>query len=358
MSLEKTKQPWNEPFRSKSEGMGTREMEDSECYLRFWGVRGSYAAPYPSHLQVGGNTSCVELRFGKYLLLCDAGSGIIPLGKALMHKEPSQQELFILLTHYHWDHICGMPFFLPAFSPEWRLKIFGPGQDSLEVEEYVSSQMTSPFFPVSTATWLADIKYLAPASKEFTHGPFKISYRNVHHPGITFGYRIEVAGRSIVYISDNECLYLEKTISQKSSQFNAAERRYYDEMQEEGHKAELELFEKADVLIHDAQYTRDEYEKKQGWGHSYYLDAVQSALDANVKLLFLFHHDPSHNDEQMQEIHYHALELINSCQSPMKCLVAREGLKLHLGGAKKNGPRQDRQAREKIPEKSPEKSTQ
>ncbi len=301
----------------------------SDAYVRFWGVRGSYASPYRSHMKVGGNTSCVEIREGNHILLCDAGTGIIPLGNLLM-KQNEVRELFIILTHYHWDHICGLPFFVPAFSPEWSITFFGPGETAADVEHSVSSQMKAPFFPVSTETWLAKIKYQTYTENGFDYGPLKVQYESVHHPGVTYGYRVTSVGRTIAYAPDNECMYLEKTVIQQSKKFSDQEKTYYNLMQQEEYESELELFKGADILIHDSQYTLDEYEKKQGWGHSCYLDTIQSAMDAGVKMLFLFHHDPAHNDGFMEEIQKDAETVARMSGSKMKCIVAREGLRVRL----------------------------
>ena len=301
----------------------------SQSYLRFWGVRGSYASPYPTHMKVGGNTSCVEIRSNNHLLLCDAGTGIIPLGNLLVQQN-SIREIFIALSHYHWDHICGLPFFVPAFLPDWKITIFGPGETPNDVKESVSMQMSTPFFPVSTETWLAKIDYKTFPNNTFEHGPIKVTYGGVHHPGSTYGYRLNVDGRTVTYTPDNECMFLEKTVIQKSSHLSDQEKTYYNMMQQEEYETDLDLYKNADILIHDAQYTLDEYKKKQGWGHSCYLDTVQSAMDAHVKVLFLFHHDPTHDDKFMAEIHKDAQTMIKMQKSNMKCYLAREGLCVHL----------------------------
>lgn len=301
----------------------------SNSYLRFWGVRGSYAAPFATHLKVGGNTSCVEIRVDDHLLICDAGTGIIPLGNALM-KQNELREMMVILTHYHWDHISGLPFFVPAFSPEWKIHFFGPGQNAAEVEKLFSNQMKAPYFPVGTETWLANVDYHTVSNSRIDYGPIKIKYNNVHHPGVTYGYRIIVGTKNIIYVSDNEYRFLEKSINRKYQEFTNEEKEIFDEMKKEEYQAELDLIKNADILIHDAQYTSEDYELKRGWGHSCYIDTVNLAIDAGVKELYLYHHDPNYDDETIESIHAHALDIVRERQSDLKCHIAREGLILDL----------------------------
>ena len=301
----------------------------SEAYLRFWGVRGSYAAPFETHLKVGGNTSCVEICVDDHLLICDGGTGIIPLGEKLL-ADARKRELMIVFTHYHWDHICGMPFFTPAFAPDWNIKFFGPGENEQNIEQRLANQMKAPYFPVETETWMANIEYMRPKPSGFKHGPIEFSYHNVHHPGVTYGYKIEVNGKKIVYISDNEFLFLEKSIEQRYEEFNDEEHEMLAKMEREERAAELAWISDADILIHDAQYTPDDYEKKRGWGHSCYVDTVNSACDAKVKKLFLYHHDPTYTDEVVFDIHRKSLEIIRTRDSEMECEIAAEGLVIPL----------------------------
>lgn len=302
----------------------------SDAYLRFWGVRGSYSAPFESHLGVGGNTSCVEIRVDDQLVICDAGSGIIPLGNELMAQNKIRN-LLVILTHYHWDHICGLPFFVPAFVPDWNIDFFGPGQCDDEIREHVSAQMQAPYFPVGTETWLANVNYLQPTkNQEITQGAISFEYHNVHHPGTTYGYRIKVQGKSILYISDNECSYLGKSIDRKFDELTEEEKQLYEEMKKEEHLAEIEMVKDADILIHDAQYTPEDYEKKRGWGHSCYVDTVNIAIEAGVKELYLYHHDPNYDDDAMEKIYQHSLSIIEEKKSALKCHIAREGLILDL----------------------------
>jgi phosphoribosyl 1,2-cyclic phosphodiesterase len=301
----------------------------SKAYLRFWGVRGSYAAPFETHLKVGGNTSCVEIRMDDHVLVCDGGTGIIPFGEHLL-AEGVRHELMIIFTHYHWDHISGMPFFTPAFAPDWNIKFFGPGESKKDIETRLAAQMKAPYFPVETETWMANIEYLDPHAGGLRHGPFNISYQNVHHPGVTYGYRIEVNGTRIVYVSDNEFLFLEKSIAQRYEEFNAAEREMLRKINQEERQAELKFIGNADILIHDAQYSPDDYDKKRGWGHSCYIDTVNSAIDADVKTLYLYHHDPGYDDDQIFAIHKHALDIIAERKSSLKCEIACEGLIVDL----------------------------
>ncbi len=301
----------------------------SRGHVRFWGVRGSYAAPFASHLRVGGNTSCVEVRAGDHVLVCDGGTGIIPLGEELM-RAGARRELLVLFTHYHWDHICGMPFFVPAFQRDWNIKLFGPGESARDIENKIAAQMKAPYFPVETETWMANIEYLDPRKGAIEHGPMRISYHNVHHPGVTYGYRIDIEGRSVAYVSDNEFLFLAKSIEQRHEEFDAEEREIMLRINEEERAAELKFIEGADILIHDAQYTPADYDRKRGWGHSCYLDTVHSAIDAGVKRLYLYHHDPGYDDEQVFAIHRHALQVIGERGAAMECEVACEGLVVEL----------------------------
>lgn len=302
----------------------------SNAYLRFWGVRGSYSAPFDTHLQVGGNTSCVEIRAGDSILVCDAGTGIIPFGNELI-KQAKVREMLIILTHYHWDHICGLPFFVPAFLPDWKLHFFGPGQSGADMKEFVSAQMRAPYFPVGTETWLARVDYMnPPENHEINYGPINITYTSVHHPGTTYGYRIKINGKEILYISDNECLYLNKAIRLKYGEFSKEEQELYDAMQKEEYDSELKLIRGSDILIHDAQYTKEDYDKKRGWGHSCYIDTVNTAIDAGVKELYLYHHDPNYDDAAIDRIYRHCLQIIEDRSSNLKCHIAREGDKIDL----------------------------
>jgi phosphoribosyl 1,2-cyclic phosphodiesterase len=293
-------------------------------YLRFWGVRGSYAAPHQSHLGVGGNTSCVEIRAGEHLLVCDGGTGIIPLGEQLM-AAATMPETLIVFTHYHWDHICGLPFFQPAFSPHWKIRFFGPGQTAKDIEQRLSNQMKSPYFPVEIETWMAATEYVDAPAGHIQHGPFSLTYHNVHHPGVTYGYRIEVAGKVIVYMSDNEIDFLRSSIARRADEFNADEHRMITRMQNEERAAELTAIRGADILIHDAQYSPEDYAKKRGWGHSCYVDVVNFAIDAAVKTLYLYHHDPTYDDARVAAIHRECEQLALARGSQLKIHVAREG---------------------------------
>lgn len=302
----------------------------SVAQLKFWGVRGSYAAPFHTHLKVGGNTSCVEINTGDHILVCDAGTGIIPLGNRLMQQNTIRKTL-ILLTHYHWDHVCGLPFFIPAFNPDWEIDFFGPGNGEKDVEEYIAMQMQAPYFPVGTEAWLAKINYRAHKdSNSLQYGPMKIEYHNVHHPGLTYGYKIEINGKTIVYVSDNECNFIEKTIRQRENEFNNEERKLFDDMIHEEYQTGVEMFQNVDILIHDAQYDADDYAKKCGWGHSLYTDTVNMAIDVNAKTLYLFHHDPNYDDEKIENIHQHAKKIIQQKNSSLTCHIAREGMTIDI----------------------------
>ncbi len=301
----------------------------SKSYLRFWGVRGSYAAPFASHLKVGGNTSCVEINVDNNLLICDAGTGIIPLGNKLAAQQDIKS-MTVILTHYHWDHICGLPFFVPAFIPDWTIRFYGPGESAQEIKQNLDSQMQAPYFPVGTETWMAKTEYIDPAEKNINAGPIKVKHHSVHHPGVTYGYTISAANKKIIYISDNECQFLDKSIKQKMPEFSEEEQEMFEAMNREEYEYELTSIKDADILIHDAQYTPEDYETKRGWGHSCYVDVVNSAIDAKVKELYLYHHDPYNDDNAIEKIFDASQKIIEERNSDLKCHVAREGLEIEL----------------------------
>ncbi|MGB1879751.1 MAG: MBL fold metallo-hydrolase [Gammaproteobacteria bacterium] len=298
-------------------------------YFRFWGVRGSYAAPHKTHLGVGGNTSCVEFVCGDQILVCDGGTGIISLGEDLV-KRQGPQEMMVLFTHYHWDHICGLPFFQPAFSPAWKIKFYGPGDSAADIEKRLSDQMKAPYFPVETESWAAATEYVEAPDGRFSHGLFEVIRFDVHHPGVTYGYRINVGGKSVVYVSDNEIQFLKTSIEKRKEEFEAHEQGLLSQMIDEHRESEIALFRDTDILIHDAQYTPHDYTMKRGWGHSCYVETVNLAIDAGVGCLYLYHHDPSYDDAKIAAIHEECLSIIRDRGSDMECHVAREGDRVEI----------------------------
>lgn len=299
-------------------------------YLRFWGVRGSYPAPFRSHLKVGGNTSCVEVNYHNQVLILDGGTGIIPLGNALM-AQSTVREVTILMTHYHWDHISGLPFFVPAFVLGWKVNFFGPSQKGQDVQQALSGQMQNPYFPVELETWRAQIHYLELNShNQLIWGDFIITPFNVHHPGTTFGYRIDVGKSSLVYVSDNELYFIEQNLKLRAKELEPDELEILNAMLVEERQNALNILKDVDIFIHDAQYTPADYQKKRGWGHSCYVDTVDYAIEAGVKHLYLFHVDPAYDDDQMEELHRDALRLIQERNAPLRCHLAREGSLIEL----------------------------
>ncbi|MCB1740351.1 MAG: MBL fold metallo-hydrolase [Gammaproteobacteria bacterium] len=303
----------------------------TENFLRFWGVRGSYPSPYPSHMGIGGNTPCVELRLGDEIVILDAGTGIIPLGNQLA-SQTELRRLHILLTHYHWDHISGLPFFVPAFMPGFEISMHGPAESAEELKGHLDAQMRAPYFPVETETWLASIDYFAGNDRPIKVGPASISTFVLHHPGLTVGYRIEIAGRVILYAPDNEVFFINQSIDKRKDEFDEEERSLLEVMKAEHKLRVIEFMQDADILIHDAQYTPKDYSAKRGWGHSCYIDTVNAAIDAGVKDLFLFSYDPNYDDNAIAALHQSTLDIITERCSQLRCHMTHEGLIVPIGG--------------------------
>ena len=301
----------------------------AKSYLRFWGVRGSYPAPFETHLGIGGNTPCVEINVDDHLLICDAGTGIIPLGNKLV-ADGKQDRLLILLSHFHWDHISGLPFFTPAFIPKNNINFFGPGDSKEIIKKYIVGQMKAPYFPVGTEEWMANITYIDTKERKIRHGPMEITYYSAHHPGITYGYNIKIKDKTIVYIPDNECLFLDKSIKENTKDFSEEEITMFTKMNEEEYTGAVKTILNTDILIHDAQYTPEDYKKKKGWGHSCYIDVINMAIDANVKNLYLFSHDPNNDDEVIKNIQKECQKIIENKNSSLKCFIAKESLEISL----------------------------
>ena len=250
--------------------------------IRFWGVRGSVATSGAHVARIGGNTSCVEVTSQGHRLILDAGTGIRGLGEAMLREGGAPQAL-MLWSHLHWDHVQGFPFFGPAWHPGARLTLKGPGMDGgRALREVLAAQMQPPTFPVPLAAMRGGLDFAdALSDQAFEYGPFRITPFDLPHPQGCLGYRVEADGRSFVYATDVE-LSLHTLTAQLARHL-----------------------EGADALALDAQYTPDEYDGKQGgpkrgWGHSTNIEAARVAAACDVRRLLLFHHDPAHNDEQVE----------------------------------------------------------
>jgi phosphoribosyl 1,2-cyclic phosphodiesterase len=272
--------------------------------IRFWGTRGSIPSPGPSTIRYGGNTSCVQVTLDDgTLIVLDAGSGIRPLGKSMGAAQGT-----LLLTHYHWDHIQGFPFFDSAYIPGSDFRVFGPEFNGAGPREYLSNQMLSPYFPATMSQMSALSGFDVMPHAPLQLGSATVRATRVSHPSVTLGYRIEADDTVLVYISDDEV--------------DVAPRDMLSDI--------IELASGADILIHDCQYTESEYAGKHGWGHSTPRQAARMAREAGVHELVLFHHDPTHNDEQVEAL---AEEASRLAARNVDISIAREGEVIDLGAA-------------------------
>ncbi|MDY0241461.1 MAG: MBL fold metallo-hydrolase [Rhodospirillaceae bacterium] len=270
--------------------------------VRFWGVRGSIACPSSKHVVYGGNTSCVDIECAGGHLILDAGTGLRNLGQELL-QSPSRRAV-LLLTHTHWDHINGFPFFAPAYCPGWRLRVLaGHLGESGGIESVLASQMAQPLFPIPLDAMKADLSY-----EDFKAGTVltdlipgvTVRTAPLNHPNGATGYRIETDGIAIAFITDTEHV-------PGVPDANV-----------------LALMQDADLAIYDSTYTDAEYPAKAGWGHSTWEEGVRLARQSGVKELVLFHHDPDHDDEVMARIEREARAACNNV------LVARDNMVLTL----------------------------
>lgn len=292
----------------------------SPCRLKFWGVRGSVPTPGPSTVFFGGNTSCVEVRADGEIIVLDAGTGIRPLGLALSQEfGPRPIEVTILITHTHWDHIQGFPFFGPAYDAKNSVHILGYEGAKIGLGTTLAGQMESSYFPIALGEMPGNIVIEELDDLQFSIGKVRVQAWTMNHPGIAVGYKLFTSGGAIAYIPDNE------PFSQ-----NAVECPPH--VTDTNNLRLIEFIREADVLIIDSQYDRAEYTAHVGWGHGCVDDVVRLALSANVKQLFLFHHDPNHDDPQVREMAAHARQIVEAHGSRMRVEAAREGAEITLGG--------------------------
>ena len=295
--------------------------------LRFWGVRGSIPTPGPGTVFYGGNTTCVELRADDELIVLDAGSGIRPLGVHLVSEfKDRPMQLSLLLTHTHWDHIQGFPFFAPAYHQQHRLHIYGFEGSRQGLEGALVGQMGRTYFPIGLWEMPGHIVFEELKSMQFKIGRVEVSAMFVNHPGICVGYRLNTSQGSVAFIPDHEA-FQRMRLHSKNNTVATADSIEFAKAEDE---KLIRFIHGVDVLILDSQYEEHEYQDHVGWGHSCMEDSVALALAAQVKRLFLFHHDPSHDDTRISRLVARARELVAARGSDLLVDAAREGLECEL----------------------------
>lgn len=279
--------------------------------IQFWGVRGSIPVPGPGTVRYGGNTTCVEIRSGTDLILLDAGTGLRALGKSLLAEFPRKTlNLNLLISHTHWDHIQGLPFFAPLFESRCRLRIFGIAGARSEIAGALNGQMKKPFFPVAFTDLPSQIEIAEISGPNFVLGTTSVRALRANHPGLCAGYRLTTPGGEVCFFPDTE------------PRAGVADQAF------------LDFVRAADVLILDSQYDRAEFQRRTGWGHGCVDQSVALALAAGVKKLVLFHHDPDHDDKKIDALLRHARQLVLRQKGKLLVEAAREGRKLQLTGKK------------------------
>ena len=275
---------------------------------RIWGCRGSLATPGPTTVRYGGNTSCVEVRPADgSLIVLDAGTGIRLLGLSLPPDRP--RTIHLLLTHMHLDHVEGFGFFMPLFDPETHIHVWGPSWEERSLQDRIVEYLSLPLFPLRFQQIPARLHFHDVPEETFELGAVRVTASRVTHPGPTVAYRLEEDGRSLAFIPDNE-----PALGCEIAAAPAAE------------VSGLDLATGVDVLMHDAQYTSEEYSTRVGWGHSALPDLAALVRRAEPGQVLMFHHEPNHTDDDLEGM----LDEARSLMPGQAVALAREGLELDL----------------------------
>ena len=304
--------------------------------VRFWGVRGSIPVPGKVTARYGGNTSCVEVRPRNGApIIIDAGTGLRRLGKSLMEEQfrEGKGKASILISHTHWDHVQGLPFFSPLYRAGNEVNIFARQRD-MHLEAVFSAQNRAPYFPVPLSAMQADMRFHEVLEgAKFEIGDAKISCTQLNHPWIAIAYRVEVDGASVAYCSDTapmtDVLLGTKFVTQLS-----IDEPLTPDMAEElavMRRGVIELARDADLLIYDTQFTKEEYRQRPHWGHSHPDDAIDIAREANAKRLCLFHHAPLRSDDDNDRILAQYRSVVTAQGDRFELVSAFEGLEIALG---------------------------
>lgn len=288
--------------------------------VRFWGVRGSIASPGPHTVRYGGNTTCIEIRTdNNELIILDAGTGIFPLSQTLLAEMPITAN--VLITHSHWDHIQGLPFFIPNFIPGNTLRLHG-GFDPVSgkgIEQVMSVQLQYSYFPVREEEMKGRIEYVTLSPGEPVQvGSATVTPCLLNHPVVDFGYRIDCNGKSVFFTGDHEPPY---NIYDPQDEGYAA----YQSLVDEKNRAIVEAIRGVDVLIADTSYTAEEYPAKKGWGHGTFATSIELAQQAGVQVLFCTHHEPTRSDDALESAFAKALSQRGAHQQGLDIRLAREG---------------------------------
>lgn len=273
--------------------------------IKVWGCRGSLPSPGPQTLRYGGNTTCLELRSDQgAVLVIDAGSGMRLLGKELL-KDKSVNEIYFFLTHCHWDHLAGFPFFVPAYSDRFTIHVYGGPKDQRSVKKVLAHQVEPPYFPVDFSNMRAKFYFGKDCPRLETVGFHDFDGLRLSHPNGGYGCRLSNQGKTFVFLTDNELSFPHP---------GGLSRDQY-----------LEFCRGADLLFHDAQYTLDDYKLTRGWGHTTYDDATDLAIEAGVKRLGLFHHDPDRADDDLERQLERCRQRIRKAGAKVDCFAVAEG---------------------------------
>jgi len=293
--------------------------------VRFWGVRGSIPVPGPETVRTGGNTSCLQIVHGDEVIICDSGTGIRPLGQELMRSDRISR-INILLSHTHWDHIQGLPFFAPLYREGQEIQIFGPAGLEKGLEDAVLAQLQRLYFPIRRSEVGARLLFREIGEEKFRINGLEVSTKWMNHPVLSLGFAFADGEASLVYTGDNEPytfyhVYAPNSSSTVKISISVKER-------EKRQAALLDFFRGRSMVVADCQYTDDEYAEKIGWGHSHVSYVITQAIDAGVRTLVLFHHDPHHSDDVLEGMVEAARRQVSERGASLKIVLAREGEEL------------------------------
>ncbi|MBF0329250.1 MAG: MBL fold metallo-hydrolase [Nitrospirae bacterium] len=290
--------------------------------VRFWGVRGSIASPGPKTVRYGGNTTCIEVETNSGdVIIIDAGTGIFPLAQSLLRRLPVKCSVFI--THTHWDHIQGLPFFIPLFIPKNEISIYGAFDPvaSQPIKDILNRQMEYCYFPVREGELKAEITYNNLRERETIEvGSARVTPILMNHPVLDFGYLVECDGKKMLFTGDNEPLY--NIYSPDDDYYHE-----YETLIAMKNKMFIDFVRGVDVLIADSAYTTEEYPSKKGWGHGTFDSCIKLAAEAGVKSLYLTHHEPTRSDDALDVI-YQGLK--QKYSEPFEFRIASEGLEVEI----------------------------